>query len=262
MKKITLSTLLLGAFIFFGINANAQLSERVNNPSTFRLGTRPTQGNIGFSVGYSYADNDSLTKGKASIDSYIPLLTVQYYLTDDIVINLGYQNMKTSRSYSGDLDKDFSGNAVSYESNNKTSKNYLKIGVDKHFLASNVLDPYIGVSIPLGYWSESKGSTTTYDDGTGSGSLKSRFSFYYGFEIKMGVQAFIADLPIAIGLEGGISGYGLMGDKYHVEGTNSAGDSFSYYTTEENSTMRFSSLSSSSYASGGFARVTLSYYFR
>ncbi len=263
MKKVTLSLILVVALAFFNTEAFAQLSERVNNPSTFRLGTRPTQGNLGFSVGYSMADNDSLKNGNAAISSYIPLISLKYYLADDIVISLGMKSMKSSRKISGDLDQTLNGGTAShYEKNNITTKNYLKIGVEKHFLASNILDPYIGVGIPLGYWKESNGSTTTYTDGSGQGSVKSRLSFYYGFELKAGIQAFIADLPIALGVEGGLTGYGLKGDKYKVEGTNAAGDSYKYYTTDDTGGMAFSSLSSSSYAAGGFIRVTLAYYFR
>ena len=36
--------------------ANAQLSDRVNNPTTFKVGTRPVQGNLGVSVGVGRKD--------------------------------------------------------------------------------------------------------------------------------------------------------------------------------------------------------------
>jgi len=263
MKKITLGFILVVAFILTSVDVKAQLSERVNNPSTFRTGTRPTQGAWGFSVSYSLADNDAL-KGDAAIESFLPLVTIKHYWKDNIVLSLGFQSMKTSKSISGDLNPDENGGLKHYEWKDVTAKKYLRFGVEKHFLATNLLDPFISVSIPLGYWRESKGSKSVYTSGETS-NLKSRFSFYYGFELSVGTKIFIADLPIAIGIEAGATGYGLMGDKYKVEGTNSAGDSYTYYTTnldDSASGMKFESLSSHSYQTGGFARVSISYYFR
>lgn len=262
MKKFTLGFILVVAIVLTGMDVQAQLSERVNNPSTFRMGTRPTQGNWGFSVAYSVADNDALTDGEAAIESFLPLISIKHYWRDDIVLSLGFKNFKTSKQFSGDLDPDENGGLERYEWKDVTAKNYLQLGFEKHFLVSNIMDPYVSVSIPLGYWRESNGSKSEFTNGTVS-NLRSRFSFYYGFELSIGTKIFIADLPIAIGVEGGMTGYGLMGDKYKVEGTDGSGDSYTYYTTDLDATGKtFTDLSSGSYQAGGFARVSIAYYFR
>ena len=269
MKKITLLLIMLGAFFLLSIDANAQLSERVNNPSTFRMGTRPTQGTFAFSLDYSYSDNEELTKGDVAIESYIPLINIKYYFKDDIVLTLGYQNFKKAKSYSGDIDPDKDPNNRTHaEWHEVEAKNYLKIGAEKHFLVSNILDPYVAVGLPIGYMRESKGSSWETEN-TKGGDARSKFSFYYGFEVSVGVRAFVADLPLSLGVEFGMTGFGLLGDKYKVEGVDGNGDDYTYYTTDMDKTdttpansYKFSSLSASQYDAGGYLRLSIAYYFR
>ena len=268
MKKITL-TLLIGLFmLFFGQQANAQLSERVNNPSTFRLGTRPVKGNWGFSFSYTYSEFDSLLKD-ATIESSIPLIGIKYYLSDNLAINFSLKTYKKSTKYSGQIDGDADLlSRVHYEYNDVVVKNYFMIGLEKHFLASNVFDPYFGLNIPFGYYKEKKGSLTEYSNGDKSGTMQSRFSLLYGYELFIGIQIFIADLPLSIGAEGGITGFGLTSDKYKTETTNTVGgvqNDVTYYTANADKGLNkkeFTSLSASRYTGGGLVRVKLNYYFK
>lgn len=268
MKKITLKLFIAMFILIAGQQANAQLSERVNNPSTFRLGTRPVQGNWGFSIAYTYNELDSMMKD-ATIESSIPLIGIKYYISDDLALNFSVKTYKKSTTYSGDIDADNDlASRNHYENKDVTVKNYIMVGVEKHFLASNVLDPYFGANVILGYYRETKGSLTEYSNGDKSGAMKSRFSMLYGYELFIGVQAFIADLPLSIGAEAGITGYGLTSDKYKTESTNTVAgvqNDVTYYTANADNgpiQTQFSSLSASRYVGASLIRFKLNYYFK
>lgn len=265
MKKITLKLLIISFFIFAGNTTIAQISKRENNPTTFRIGTRPVQGNWGFSGGYTFSELDTFISGSNSTTA-IPLINIKYYFKDDIAFIFGMKTYKRSTTYSGDINPDNDVmNRKFYENKDVTVKNFITLGAEKHFLVSNILDPYVGVSIPLGYYREAHGTKEIYKNDDKGGLMKTKFSFLYGFNLYIGTQVFIADLPLSIGFETGLAGLGLLSDKYKVETSAMVSGTltdYTYYTTDADPTgTRFSSLSSSKFASYGFVRFNLNYYF-
>ena len=87
----------------------------------------------------------------------------------------------------------------------------------------------------------------------------------YGLEAHLGLQAFIADLPLALGFELGYTGIGYRGEKYkHLEDNKIGGVATTqeYYTYKgDASNTKFSSLKSNSFDGNGSIRISISYYF-
>ena len=75
----------------------SQISDRVNDESTYLLGARPVAGNFGFFFGMSTVDIMELSDNDWQ-ESGIPLINVKYYKTDKLVLKAGVQVWKKRRS--------------------------------------------------------------------------------------------------------------------------------------------------------------------
>ena len=75
----------------------SQISDRVNDESTYLLGARPQAGNFGFYLGLSTAEIADLTSDTWQ-ESGIPLINVKYYYTNKLVWRAGVQVSKKRRS--------------------------------------------------------------------------------------------------------------------------------------------------------------------
>jgi hypothetical protein len=267
--KNSIFFLLLSVAMLAGNNTQAQLSDRVNSPSKFKTGTRPITGNLGMFVGVStddikkWTDKDSTTE----VQNLLPLVSLKYYHADDLVFRIGVKNVKNKTVRDGKVDPNVNipGGLTSKTNIEVNSEFYLTPAVEKHFLSSNILDPYVVVTIPLGYVRERVVNNEHYEFGDFSDHTMTKNSFAYGFETHIGLQAFIADLPLALGWELGMSGIGYRGEKYkHIENTSVGGveTNQTYYTYKDDPlNTKYSSLKSNSFEVNGSIRVTLSYYF-
>lgn len=278
---------LLLFFIAFAMESRAQLSDRVNNPSTIEAGTRPVAGNFGFYLGLEADQFNDLFDQATDVEEAIPLINVRYYLQDDLVIRAGISMWKKSRKVEGEIDTNaVAGNpylnggqgfGATYEYKEIDAYTLLHVGVEKHFKPSNILDGYVGIDLPFGY---ARGAYTDIRGVDGSSDYRqeigTRLSFVYGAEIFVGANAFIADLPLAIGIELGIKGLGMRGDKFKTEYEGSiSGESYSgvFYTNNiddfedqakqaEIDNIEFSTLKARSFDTEAMVRFTLSYYFK
>jgi hypothetical protein len=281
--------------LIFSLEAQAQLSDRINNPSALRVGTRPVAGNFGFFLALETDQFEDLFDEQTEVENAIPLINVRYYLQDDLVLRAGISMWKKARSVDGEIDTTTSatnpfqnggqGYGATYEHREVESYTLLNIGVEKHFKASNLLDGYVGVSLPLGYTRANNSSNVNGIDGSTDflETTTTRFSFVYGAEFFVGANAFVADLPLAIGVEMGIRGIGLRGDKFRNEyegSTGGVGYSGEYYTNNiddfENTAVQadldnggpgggpiqFSSLNARSFDTQAMIRFSISYFFK
>jgi hypothetical protein len=253
----------------------AQLSDRVNNPSKFKTGTRPIAGNMGFYLGISSEDiktwlakEDSTTQDSTEevIKSIIPLVSLKYYINDDLVFRIGIKASKEKTVRDGKIDPAVNGgNLTSKTDIRVTSETYFSPAIEKHFLNSNLLDAYVVGTLPIGYIKEKVVDSWHNDLGDFQESTMTKNSLAYGLEGHIGLQAFIADLPLALGLELGISGIGYRGEKYKNVVNSSIGGVTTdqkYYTWKDDpQNLKYSSLKSNSFDTNGSIRLTLSYYF-
>ncbi len=274
MKYIKL-IVCLGLINFLAFSSFAQLSDRVNNPSKFKTGTRPIAGNMGFYIGVSSEDIKSWTDKKDTtskdstdiVKSIIPLVSLKYYIQDDLVFRIGIKTDKEKKVRDGKIDPavNGAGGLTSKTDINITAETYFSPSIEKHFLNSNLLDCYVVGTLPLGYIKEKVVDSWHNNLGDFQENTMTKLSFAYGLEGHIGLQAFIADLPLALGLELGAAGIGYRGEKHkNVVNTSIGGvaTNQTYYTLKDDpQNTKYSSLKSNSFESNGSVRLTLSYYF-
>ncbi len=274
--------------VILGVNFTyAQLSDRVNSPSTFKIGTRPVAGNWGVVFAptlQDFSDISSRIDGKDSTNSanVLPIIALRMYKSDNLVLRIGIRSKTKNLKIGGTvLAPTTGGNYITeLKYQRRNAELYITPGAEYHFSKSNILDVYVGACIPLGYFKENQTDYMRESDLTGfySSVERKRFGLAYGFEGFIGIQAFVADLPFSIGLELGSTGLGKLGKKWKVDSYSVAGGvatTQSYYTTnlDANDVIdptivgaavqveQFSKLTAKSFYVDGMARLTLSYYF-
>ncbi|MES2764157.1 MAG: hypothetical protein V4677_18210 [Bacteroidota bacterium] len=214
MKK----SVLMIAMAFGVSTAFAQLSTRENDETVIRYGARPKAGDMAFVLGTAIA-NDSgmvakLFSGNALQSGNI--LTYKYYATDDIVIRAGLrfynQNLTvkgTGLDSSAQYDPTQAVNLPPYNNlsdmKTKTVDRMYEIvpGVEKHFLASNIFDAYIGADLYLGFGSEKSTNNFNYKNGDKSLIQRKTNTTNVGVGLVSGFNVFIGNLPVSLGLEYG-----------------------------------------------------------
>ena len=229
MKK--LFTILMAVAITTTVSYS-QISDRVNDESTYLLGARPQAGNFGFYLALSAAEIEGLTEDNWQ-ETGIPLINVKYYKSDKLVLRAGVQVSKKRRSIDGKLDEDMTG-YTEYKHVETDANWNLSLGAEQHFDLSNIFDSYIGLNGNMGYERSVRTHNEAIAGGDYSNSEGSSFGFTYGLETFIGTNFFIADLPIAAGLELGITAknYGANKFKYEWdESTDGTANSGTYYTS-------------------------------
>ena len=251
MRKVEITFLLFALLGCVSLTSVAQLSTRENLPSHIKSGTRPTAGDFGFFIGSSFGEIVDMVDQDIEVRG-VPLLNFKYYSSDRNVFRLGLQYYKTSEKLKGELE------SSSLEVSDIRSESMFRIqpGYEYHFSPKNLLDVYVGAAIPLGY-ERKKFENGTEDDGVKT----SRFTLTAGYNVFIGFQSFVADLPLALGVEFGISGIRHSGLKYKHEVT-SGGSTTTYYTTDEYGVgAQYSELKYKKYEAGADMRITISYFF-
>ena len=254
----------------------SQISDRANDESTYLLGARPEAGNFGFFFGMSTADIMELSDNDWE-ESGIPLINVKYYKTDKLVLRAGVQVSKKRRSIDGTLDADMTG-YTDYKHVETDASWNLALGAEQHFDLSNIFDSYIGLNGNVGYERSVRTHNESYAGGDYANSEGSNFGLTYGLETFIGTNFFIADLPIAAGLELGITAknYGASKYKYEVDQV-SGGTAYSatYYTSlvddfenmstnfgDNSQSLQFTDLKARRFDIMPLARLTLTFYLK
>lgn len=261
MKPYKIILLVISA-LAAGTAADAQLIERNNVTSRIAVGTRPQQGDFGFMFGASIEEVREILDDELSIRGF-PLMSFKYYFTDNLELRLNTQSYTKIRSIQGTL----SSNQVGQEDDvEKESFIRFMPSVQLHFASSNLFDTYAGLGVIIG--SEKNQVITsekTSITGDYAGSQMTKKTFVTGFNINFGLQAFIADLPISLGVEASIRGLKHSNLQYEHTLQSSVGDvetNQTYYTIDQTSALRYESLEYKSFDLGADVRIMLSYYFR
>lgn len=210
MKKLVLCALMA---MGLALPSVAQITEGVPTAKTIRTGNRVQKGDFGIYMGVSSNMFKNMKDKDIKINNPLPLVNLKYMVTDRIETRLGLQFSKTSEKTSGDVFTDerlketesMSGKYVE-------SENLFQPGVAYHFSRSNLLDVYAGAELPFG-WTR-KASYDSYDN---EDSYTKMGAFSIGLGAFIGLQAYIADLPLALGVEYGISSMADLGCKYKIK---------------------------------------------
>jgi hypothetical protein len=237
----------------------AQISEGSTNSTIIRTGNRPEAGTFGVYLGPGLNDILNIVDKDISWRGF-PIVNFKYYYSPQLEFRLGLQFYTTSTKTKGTL-LVTSSPAPTYNTKSKNSYNRITPGIAYHFSSKNIVDVYLGASVVLGYDIDIKDWVSSND--IALVNKVKRTSFVMGAEAFIGLQCFVADLPLAIGLEYGISGLGEFGQKYKHEVASNDGTSTQiYYTSDgdENSGV-YSKLRSQKGNAGNDVRLTISYYF-
>ncbi|MFN3405579.1 MAG: hypothetical protein ACK40G_15885 [Cytophagaceae bacterium] len=274
MKKIFLAIILLTTVNF----SFAQLSTRENNPGAYKIGVRPVAGDYGL---FLAVDNQTVGDwiGQASgNDDEGPLevngfriLNFRYYKTDEIVYRIGVWAEKDKRVSNGQIyysTTPTTGQQTSARTKESVREYAIVPGVERHFKASNWLDTYIGAEILFGTRMDVTVENQEFQGGDYSKYSRRGRSIMYGLGAFAGLQAFVADLPLSVGVEWGLLGKGHLREKYKVtEESQSGGTSTSnkYYIAaadrDDAAATQYSKLNARSFLLQNQVRFIISYYF-
>ena len=213
-----------------GVHAvQAQITTGENSSKVIRTGNRAQAGNFGIYVGATTNMFKNLGKSDKSI-SCMPLINMKYMQTNQLEYRLGLEWWKESNTLdNGDIE------SKSYE-----SSFMFYPGVAYHFSRNNLLDVYVGADLPVGFGSLG----SEYDDEDSSAS-----QFKVGLGAFIGLQAYIANLPVAVGVE-----YGVNTLYNHVGDGTMTKDGMTISSIQKD-------LTQSQWKLGHQVRFTLSYYF-
>lgn len=250
MKKLLFS---LVACIFACTSVMAQISTGKPNSTVIpRTGNRPQKGDWGIYIGGSVSQIMDLVEycnTEGHEDGYwgLPLVNLKYYMTDRLELRMGFQFAARTTSK-----KTISGT----EENTTTEKiftgsDYTRFlpGIAYHFAPTNILDVYVGAQVPIGFNTD-VARTSTKAPNYSSSSVARTGAFVLGAGAFVGLQFFIADLPIAIGVEGGYSGL-LIAESTPYASYKSDNSKETYRTGTSTTTAQW----------GADAAITFSYYF-
>lgn len=245
----------------FGTETFAQLLERDNVKSRIAVGTRPQQGDFGFLFGASLEEISEILDDDLSIRGF-PLMSFKYYLSDNLELRLNTQSYSKSKSIQGSLV-----NQIGLE-DDIDKESYLRFmpSAQYHFASSNLLDTYAGLGIIIG--SERNEILTTDKTNVTGDYVTNRMikkTFVSGFNVNFGLQAFIADLPLSLGVEASIRGLKHSNLQYENTFSSSVGGVVTeqtYFSVDKDSLLRYQSLEYKSFDLGADLRFLLSYYFR
>lgn len=244
----------------------AQISEGEPYSRTIRTGNRPGAGDWGIFIGPSFSEIVQMLDDNISITGF-PLVNMKYYTSDNLEFRCGIQMSRSTDKTAGDLiieDYDYDTDEYIISEKPVTMKYQdmfyrLTPGIAYHFSSKNLLDVYVGASLPFGI---SGDKYINIFDGKNYDTQK-RTSFEIGLGAFIGLQCFVADLPVAIGFEYGLSGIKFLGQKYKHINVDEEGVEQVYYTTYSYyDDERYSTLKSSRGYLGSDVRFTISYFFR
>ena len=211
MRKFVISAL---ALCMGFATVNAQITTGESSAQVVRTGNRAEAGDFGLYLGGTSTMFKQLVDGGGlnstnevtteSDFTALPLINFKYMATDKFEVRLGLEwwTSTTGTKKSGENEK---GDWKTKDKTKFTNK-YLYPGIAYHFSNTNLLDVYVGAELPIG-WEATR--TTTFKDYTGNESDVDTKSVGRDFNVGLGgfigLQAYVANLPLALGVEYGIN---------------------------------------------------------
>ena len=202
-QKLILS---LGIAVIMSITASAQLSTGINSSNNIRTGNRAEMGDFGLYLGAKTSIYKDLTED-FDLSGTLPLLNLKYMYDSDLEVRIGVEIYRAGKTLKGTI-KDDAGKSDIKEKVVK-SNYFIYPGLAYHFSKLNLLDVYAGAELPFG----TSGNKSNSEEGKSYSKYK-QTSYHIGLGGFVGLQAYIANLPIAIGFEYGLASmfdFGLKG---------------------------------------------------
>lgn len=247
-KKIFMILALMCAF---SAASFAQLTTGEPSAKKIRTGNRPEAGDYGLFIGAS------VNSFSNAAEYANPIVNLKYYSTDNLELRASIDaNAYNERAFGKSLDE-----GTKYGAREADGQLLLVPGVAYHFGNMNILDVYAGAELPLGW----TGYKAKHVEGDFS-SISSKNAFTVGIGAFIGLQAFIANLPVAVGIEYGLSSQFDLGLKYKNTVKSGGQTEVSYELDESiagiSSSQEFSKLNARRGNLGQQVRIVFSYYFK
>lgn len=222
MRKV----ILLMALCLGFTAANAQISTGRNSSKVIRTGNRAQAGDFGLYVGATTDMFKKLTKDNIHLEA-LPLINFKYMSTNNLEWRVGLEWWRSSESTETEA-----------RDNKVVEKNYMFYpGLAYHVNNQNLLDVYFGAELPFGFGGNSL-EAGDYDE--------SASEFKIGLGGFVGLQAYIANLPLALGVE-----YGISALNHSVSDGRATNDGLTIQKDVDSNKFKL----------GQQVRITLSYYF-
>ena len=241
----------------FSVASFAQLTTGESSSKKIRMGNRPEAGDFGLFIGIpvnNFVDNIEY----GDIVPF-PIVNLKYYATDQLEVRASID----AKAYSAKVMGRQTANEKKFGDASSTGHFLILPGAAWHFAKSNIIDVYAGAELPIG-WSGAK--QRMVDESADMEESVTKNACSLGIGAFIGLQVFIANLPVALGVEYGLSSQFDLGLKYKNK-TTTAGNTQVFYTpdltdTSIPSSTQFSSLHAKRGNLGQQVRLTLSYYFK
>lgn len=249
MRKFTSFLLMLAMCV--GL-AQAQITTGESTSQVIRTGNRASAGDFGLYLGATSDMFEGLFKSDVDFKG-LPLINLKYMVNDKVEARLGFEwYAKNTSTNETNEDHD-------WLTKNISKKNSVMFypGIAYHFNRSNILDVYVGGELPIGgagltnNYTKYNPDFSDYDEDDDEHAHRTATQFNIGLGAFIGLQAYICNLPLAIGLE-----YGVSCQYAHVSnGTFKTSDGFSIQDNIPHH-------NSNKFVLGNQARLTISYYFK
>lgn len=226
------------------VAAQAQITTGENTSQVIRTGNRADKGDFGIYLGATSDMVKDIFTSDTKI-SALPLINLKYMCSDKVEARLGFEwYAKNTTGVTKDDDHDWVAKQINTE-----NKVMFYPGIAYHFNRSNILDVYVGGELPIG--GSGLGSYEKYKDEDDAEHNHYRATqFNIGLGAFIGLQAYICNLPLAIGLEYGVSClYGHISNGTFTEGEYTINAVAPHFADNK-------------FRLGNQARLTISYYFK
>ncbi len=248
MKKLAL---LLCVALGATMGANAQISTGESTAQTIRTGNRAEKGDFGLYLGATSTMFKGITDKGTKIEA-MPLLNFKYMVSDKYELRLGFEWYSTTNTTDvADRYDEETGDVTDYGSTSSERNTSVMFypGFAYHFNRSNILDVYVGAELPIGGGAIAT-NTTFNDPDSDKDDEKTQNRFEIGVGAFIGLQAYICNLPLAVGLEYGVNIRNVHYGNSRLDDPKT--NVLSYY--EDDSYNKFKL--------GNQARLTLTYFFK
>lgn len=272
MKRTILSVALA---LMAGAPAMAQLSQ--GNPSAveFKTGNRAQKGDFGIYLGITSSsfttksafESEKYSKASPFKINPLPLINLKYMVTDRVEARLGLEFYKVRETLKGDqyIGDPYADDAETADTKHKVVKadNRILPGVAYHFSKHNIIDVYAGAEALIGWNRDSEWNNV--DD---SETSHRRCSFQLGAGAFIGLQAYVGNLPLAIGVEYGLSTLWETHLRYKETSKDADGHEQTVCTADNDqlrlitSSDQYENLKASRGSIGNKFAVTLTYFFK
>ena len=237
-------------------SAIGQISTGDVTSTKLRTGNRAQEGNFGLYIGGAVDFSNTEDFDNTSI-RFLPLVNLKYMLSDKMELRLGLSMSRHSNNVDGTIENILTNETEKLQDKAVEAKFSLSPGFAYHFSKSNILDVYVGAELPLGY--DRMNIAHRFGEGY---NITQRSSFNIGVGGFIGLQAYIANLPLAIGLEYGFYGRFNLGMQYKNEfKANASSDAQITYSTAQTGPFIYKSLTARNGNIGNQIRLTLTYFF-